>query len=119
MNFLRILGIRWYLFASVAEEADGVEYLGLILHHSNNIIDRWSVMATIELRLLSVDSDLFGDVVVRKKDHVFEKPGEFIGYGWNKFISVDKLCTGSYIQNDTIQIRIHLSTKNFERIAEF
>ena len=96
-----------------------MEYLKLILHHSNNIIDRWSVMATFELRLLSSGSALFGDVVVRKKDHVFEKPGEFIGYGWNKFISVDKLRAGSYIQNDTIRIRIHLSTRNFERIAEF
>ena len=98
---------------------NGKEFLDVYLHY-NNIIDkedRWSVVATYELRLLSSNSGLAvgGDVVKIIKDWEFKCP-HFSGLGWEQFISVDELRSGSFIQNDTIKLQIQLSTKNFKRI---
>ena len=111
-------GIPWFLSARPSVE-NGVEYLGVYLNYNNIIDDRWSVVATYELRLLSSNSGpVCGDVVKIGKDRTFKKPDSGIGWGWPMFITVDKLRSGSFIQDDTIKIRAHLSTKRFERIRD-
>ena len=99
-----------------------MEYLGVYLSY-NNIIDdedRWSIVATFELRLLSSNSGpICGDVVRLAKDRVFKNPDEFAGWGWSWFITVDELRSGSFIQDDTIKILAHLSTESFERIRDY
>ena len=112
-------GIPWYVSVRPSVE-NGVEYLGVYLSY-NNIIDnddRWSVVATFELRLLNESSNS-GDVVKINKDRVFKKPEEFTGWGWRKFVTVAQLRSGSFIQDDTIKIRAHLSTESFERIRDY
>ena len=111
-------GIPWFLSARPSVK-DGVEYLGVYLY-PNNIIDKdtWSIVITYEFRLLSSNSDPVGDVVKIGKDQQFKNSDSRNGWGW-KFITVDELRSGSFIQEDTIKIRAHLSTKRFERIADF
>ena len=107
-------GIPWYL--SVRRNlVDGVEYLGIYLSYS--IIDNhnWSLVVTYELRLLN-SGPVGVDVVRINSDRQFKKPDSFTGWGFKKFITVDQLRAGSFIQNDTIKIRAHLSTKSFERM---
>ena len=74
-------------------------------------------MATFEVRILNLTNRSL-DVLGIRNDHVFKKPCKFIGYGWEKFITTDKLRSGSYIEKDTIFIQVHMSTKNFENIAD-
>ena len=99
-----------------------MEYLCVYLSNNNNIIDdedRWSIVVTFELRLLSSNSGpVCGDVVRIDKDRVFKKSDEIAGWGWLRFITVDELRSGSFIQDDTIKIRAHMSTKRFERIRD-
>ena len=97
---------------------DGVNYLAVYLHCTTDL-DRWRVLATYEVRLLSSSSAAGSDSVMTAKDDVFKKPSEYTGYGRHKFITVDELRSGSFIQDDTIKFRVQLSTKNFERFADF
>ena len=92
-----------------------MEYLGIYLSYS--IIDNhnWSLVVTYELRLLN-SGPVGVDVVRINSDRQFKKPDSFTGWGFKKFITVDQLRAGSFIQNDTIKIRAHLSTKSFERM---
>ena len=110
--------MSWHLNACPLVK-DEVNYLAVYLHCTSDL-DRWSVVTTYEVRLLSSSSDVVGsDVVESAKDHVFKKPDKFTGWGWPKFITLDKLRSGSYIKDDTIKLRVHLTSKNFERIADF
>ena len=86
------------------------------MHNSLIDKDHWTATATVEIRLLS-SSPLGGDVVRINKDCVFMKPNAFTSCGWNKFITIDKLRSGPFIQNDTIKIRAHLTVHSFERFV--
>ena len=93
-----------------------MEHLAVFLHRGFSL-DRWSVVTTYKVRLLSSDEE--NDRVSTIEDHVFKIPSKSAGYGWRKFIAVDKLRSGSFIEDDTIKFRVHLSTKNLERFVDF
>ena len=82
-----------------------------------NDLDRWSVVTTYEVRLLSSAAE--SDRKETIEDYVFKNPSKSTGYGWPEFIALDELRSGSFIKDDTIKFRVHLTTKNFERIADF
>ena len=108
--------MSWHLKARPLVE-DGVNNLSVYLHCTSDL-DRWSVVTTYEVRLLSSSSDVVGSDVVRStKDDVFKNHEP--SWGWKRFITVDDLRSGSFIEDDTIKFRVHLTTKNFERIADF
>lgn len=107
--------MSWYLEVRRSIKNEG--RLGVFLYYHSPDLDRWSVATTYEVRLLSsgaIESDLVRTI----KDYVFKKDREFFGYGWPKFITFDELSSGSFIQDDTIKFRVHLTTKNFERIVD-
>lgn len=87
------------------------KYLSVYLYCNNNLIkeDEWSVVGTLEVRLLGA---VGGDLVRTLKDKIFNSDSM---WGWKEFISMDKLHSDSFIQDDTIKIRVHLTTKKFER----
>ena len=58
-------------------------------------------------------------MVATAKDRPFKSSDPLPSWGWPRFISVDRLRTGSFIQNDTIKIQVHLTVKSFERIGHF
>ena len=76
------------------------------------------VVAMYEVRLLS-SGGVGSDLVKISDDIVFKNPDEFTGRGWRKFVSVKELRSGSFIQDDTIKLRVQLTTKNCKRIADF
>lgn len=112
LNFFPILhtGIPWYVKACV-EVKEGVDYVGVYLYHKSIIY--WSVVATFEIRLLCSDP-LGNSTFVVSRDLEFKNPDKFKAWGYSKFISVDKLRSGSFIQNDTVKIQVQISTKSFK-----
>lgn len=91
-----------------------MDYLSVFLHY-NYIPNkgRWSIEGTFELRLLSSDP-AGGDLIRTMNDKVFKNPGPPTDHGWRTFITMDKLRSGSFIQDDKIKIRVHLTTNNFK-----
>ena len=110
-------GIPWFLYTD-HNQVDGVDYLAVSLHHRSPIDHNYcSVVATFEIRLLSSDG-AHNDVFGVGTNAVFTKTNSnAAGLGWSRFIAVDKLRAGSFIQNDTIKIRAQLSDISFEKIA--
>lgn len=102
----------WFLSAYRHVENE-TNYLSVYLHYQNIIEeDQWSVVGTFEVRLLG---PINGDFVKTLKDKLFKKPDNFTSWGFRKFITMDNLRSSSFIQDDAIKIRVHLTTKNFER----
>lgn len=107
----------WYL--SVCFDLVGkATYLSVYLFQ-NNVIDKkdtWAISTDYEIRLLNTIPVPGGyDVVRFAKDKEFKKSEARSGWGFRDLISLEKLLSGSFIQNDTIRIRIRLATKNFRR----
>ena len=112
--------MSWYLNAHPLVQ-DGVSYLAVFLYCTSDL-DRWSVVTTYEVRLLSSSSSsgaVGSDVIGTFKDCVFKKPNLVTGWGRNRFITLDKLRSGSFIQDDTIKFRVHLTTKKREVNVDF
>ena len=110
-------GIPWFLNI-YRKLVDEVEHLGVYLSYNSAIDQNWSIVTAYELQLLSSDPSVCDDVVRIEKNREFKWSYSASGWGWPKFITVDKLRAGSFIQNDTIKIKGHLSSKSFERIYQ-
>ena len=111
-------GMPWYLAACRYIES-GVNYLGVYLYiYRQSSADSLSVVTDFEIRLLSSNPGPVGDLVLTGKDLAFANSNRgWEGWGWVRFITVEKLRAGSFIENDTIKLRVHLTTKSFERIG--
>ena len=85
-----------------------MEHLAVYLYHTDNIYNR-GIGVTFVLRLLGSNPSLGDDEVRKISDYKFR----FSGFGprWPMFITVDRLRAGSFIQDDTIKIRVYLSTE--------
>ena len=91
--------------------------MGVYLFNDMSVEEcRWSVVAASELRLLSSSPGQIDDEIGTLKDEEFNN--DVTSWGWENFITLYKLRAGSFIQNDTIKIRAHLTVKSFERIVE-
>ena len=108
----------WYLGARRWPVDGAMDHLGAFLYlQRTNDQDSCNIVADYELRLLSSTSgSVCSDVFYTSKGRTFESSKPFPGWGWTKFITVDKLRAGSFIQDDTIKIQVHLTTKSFERV---
>ena len=96
---------------------EGVKCMGVYLYNDMSVEGSWSVVAAYELRLLSSNPGQVDDEVGSEEDEEFNH--EENNWGWPVFITLDELRAGSFIENDTIKIRAHLTVKSFERIVEW
>ena len=98
---------------------DGVKCMAVYLYNDMSTDEEgsWNVVTAFELRLLSSNSGQVDDQVATAKNKEFSP--DQISWGWQNFITVDKLRAGSFIENDMIKIRAHLTVKSFEKINEW
>lgn len=91
-----------------------MDHIGVELFH-NSIFDNrsWSALTSFEIRLLSVDPAC--DVVEKFEHKQFKKSDSSTGCGSSKFVSIEQLRSGSFIQDDSIQVRVHLTIQELER----
>ena len=111
-------GISWYLLAKLF--VSETEYLEVSLAYNRTVEQvRWSAVITSEVRLLSSDSGaVCHDVIKTSKNLEFMNPDEFDGRSWREFITIDKLRSGSFIQEDAIKLRAHLTIKSLETFTD-
>ena len=113
------LGIAWFLHARL-HVASKAEYLHVGLYY-DQAIERsgWHVMATFKIRLLSLNSGAYCyDVIRVSKNQEFKNPNTANGLGWINFITIDELRNYSFIQDDTIKLRVHLTITSIERFTD-
>ena len=97
-------GLPWAL--SVERRSFKEGHLAVFLHLSFIDSFTWSVATTYEIRLLNSNPGC-GDVV-KTEFHIFRSHNDLRCYGWSNFITMNRLRTGSFIQDDTIKLRVHL-----------
>ena len=89
--------------------------MGVHLSYDKNPNDkeRWKIVATFELRLLSLKSG--SDVFEQFVNADFNHPANVTAWEEPSFISIDRLRSGSFIKQDTIRIRVHLKIESFQK----